>query len=467
MMLSVKAQSQQGFSLIEIVIVLAIIGVLSTGFLFGVSEFKAVQNMKEAQQKTKHLKEQLLMFGKVNKFLPCPDSDFDGFEDRSGSACLTTVGTAPYVDLGLKREEAQDAWGNFIRYSVNQNANLPSLICDKRTSASFFCNSGFGVNWFTFTETPPLSINRGGGNYYVCNQNPAICDGTSIGSASNLASDTASIVLVAYNEDGHQAVTNCGLNTGASLENCDVDAFYQQGAMSSEEGNFYDDIVLAINGAEIKNAMLGNVVVWNEFPAIAGQGQLTATYEDFDITATDNQASIETAGDDVVFVKRNVDTALNLGSGDDYIAIGNDLNTGAILDTGAGNDTVYIVGQANANVLLGDGDDAFVLATDLTQTLDASTGNDKVWIQGNVISGAVFTLGAGDDVVWLGESSDPLSGGLTSNVDGGLGYDILVLENMTQSEWNTNAIFQTYVANFELVVFSDNGSGIRESATLP
>ncbi|MCF6254338.1 MAG: hypothetical protein L3J38_06270, partial [Thiomicrorhabdus sp.] len=311
------------------------------------------------------------------------------------------------------------------------------------------------------------STNRGGGNYYVCNQNPVSCDATAVATASNLASDTASIVLVAYNEDGHQALTDCVSNTGASLENCDVDAFYQQGRMTSEDGQFYDDVVLAINGAEIKEAMLGNVVVWNEYPSIAGQGQLTQTYEDFDITATDNQASIETAGDDVVFVKRNVDTALNLGSGDDYIAIGNDLNVGANLDTGVGNDTVYIVGQANANVLLGDGDDAFVLATNLTQTLDAGTGNDKIWIQDNVISGATFILGAGDDVVWLGESSDSLSGGLASNVDGGVGYDILVLENMTQTEWNADAIFQSYVANFELVVFSDNGSGIRESTTLP
>ncbi|MCF6254277.1 MAG: type II secretion system GspH family protein, partial [Thiomicrorhabdus sp.] len=152
-MLSVNKPDQQGFSLIEIAIVLTIIGVLSTGFLFGVSEFSSVQNMKEAQQKTKHLKEQILMFGKVNKFLPCPDSDFDGFENRNGSICLTAVGTAPYVDLGLKREEVQDAWGNFIRYAVNQNTSDSAFICDKRTSASFFCNSGFGVNWFTFTET--------------------------------------------------------------------------------------------------------------------------------------------------------------------------------------------------------------------------------------------------------------------------------------------------------------------------
>ena len=464
-MCSLISRKQQGFTLVEIAIVLVIIGVLSTGALLGLGEFRSVQSVKEGGQKIDNIKKQLLIFGQVNKFLPCPDTDFDGFENRSGSACLNDVGTAPYVDLGLQREDVEDAWGNFIRYAVNRGADT-GFVCDKRHSASYFCNSGFGVNWFTFTETPPLSTDRGDGNYFVCNESAASCNALSVTNRANLSYESASVVLVAYNQDGHQALTNCASMSGASRVNCESDEYYHQGVRTSDEANFYDDIVVGISGIEIKQAMLGKTVTWNEYPAIVGQGQLEPTYEDFDITVADNQAEIETAGDDVVLVKRNVDTALDLGSGDDYIAIGNDLDYGANLITGTGNDSVYIVGLANSGVSLGSGDDAFVLGTNLTQVLDAGTGNDKIWIQGDIESTATFTLGAGDDVVWLGESTDITSSNLLSTIDGGTDYDILVLENMTQSDWNT-ANGLSYITGFELVIFKDDGTGTREYITLP
>ena len=440
---------------------------ISTGALLGLGEYRSVQSVKEGGQKIDHLREQLLLFGQVNKFLPCPDVNFDGFEDRTDDACSSEVGSAPYVDLGLQREDVQDAWGSFIRYAVNRNADDPLLVCDKRNSASYFCRSGFNTSWFTFTETPPLQGNRGGGNYYICNDIPSRCDITTVASSINLEVESASVVLVAYNEDGQQTLANCDNSSALNKENCDIDDFYQQGRMTSTETGRFDDMVRSLNGYEIKRAMLGQTIVLDEYPDIAGEGELVPTYEDFDITSTDDPSQIGTTGDDVVSVRRNVDTALDLGTGDDYIAIGNDLESGATLNTGAGNDTVYIVGQANSNVLLGDGDDAFVLATNLTQGVDTGLGNDKAWIQGSVDSGATFELGAGDDVVWLGDASDTASGGLLSDVDGEAGYDILILENMTKTEWEADGIFQSYVVNFELVLFKANYSGSREYVELP
>ncbi len=467
MHISVSLSRQFGFSLIEMAIVLMIVGVLSTGAILGLNEYRSVQSVKEGGQKIDYLKQQLLLFGQVNKFLPCPDVDYDGFEDRTGVACSSEVGTAPYVDLGLQREAVQDAWGNFIRYAVNRNADNAGLVCDKRNSASYFCRSGFNINWFTFTETPPFQGERGEGNYYICNDIPNSCNATTVGDSVNLEVESASVVLVAYNEDGHQTLEDCDEISGLNKENCDVDDFYQQGKLTSAGAGRFDDTVRALNGYEIKRAMLGQTVVWDEYPDIAGERELEPTYEDFDITSTDDQSQIGTGDEDVVLVRRNVETALDLGMGDDYIAIGNDLDYGAELNTGAGNDTVYIVGQANSNVLLGDGDDAFVLATNLTQELDTGLGNDKVWIQGNVDSGATFELGAGEDVVWLGDASDVASGGLLSDVNGGADYDILILENMTKAEWLADGIFQSYVVNFELVMFSDDGTGAREYIVLP
>ena len=471
---------QQGFSLIEMLIVLLILGVLATGAMFGLSDFRSVQHIKEGEGKIYNLKVQLLSFAQVNKFLPCPDTDYDGYEDRVSnapeSACKSNVGTAPYIDLGLPREGVQDAWSNFIRYAVNRQVNDSTFICDQASSASYFCRSGFNESWFTVNLTPPLSDERGAGNYYVCNSTPSSCNGSSVSIASNLDVESASVVLVAYNEDGFKTLNNCAGEQGANKENCDKDdEFYQNGVKSSEGANFYDDVVLSISGYEIKKALLGETIVWDSYPN--SRGKLVPTYEDYDITSGaanggavgDDLTEIETTGDDVILVRRNVDTALDLGAGDDHIVIGNDLNANATLTTGEGSDTVYIVGIAYSDVLLGEGDDTFVLSTNLTETLNAGLGNDKAWIQGDVESGATFLLGDGDDVVWLGKNEKQddgiltASGGsLSANVDGGDGYDILVLETMTKAEWDVDSIFQSRVDSFELVFFKNNGTGTRE-----
>ncbi|MCF6346538.1 MAG: prepilin-type N-terminal cleavage/methylation domain-containing protein [Thiomicrorhabdus sp.] len=474
---------QQGFSLVEMLIVLLIVGVLAIGSIFGVAEFRSVEHVKEGEKKIYNLKAQLLSFAQVNKFLPCPDTDYDGYENRIGSVvCKSSVGTAPYIDLGLPRDGVQDAWSNFIRYAVNRQVNDPNFICDQAASASYFCRSGFNVNWFSVNLTPPLSGVGGVGNYYVCNRNPSYCNASSVATASNLEVESASVVLVAYNEDGQRTLDNCSASQGVSRENCDKNEFYHNGIKSLEGANFYDDVVLSISGYEIKKALLGEVIVWDSYPK--GRGELVPTYEDYDITSGavdggggggvgDDLTEIETSGDDVILVRRNVDTALSLGAGNDHIVIGNDLNANATLTTGKGSDTVYIVGVAYSDVLLGDGNDTFVLSTNLTETLDAGLGNDKAWIQGDVELGAIFLLGDGDDVVWLGKNEKQENGtfiasggGLGANVNGGDGYDILVLESMTQADWNA-ANGLSYITDFELIFFKqDEYTGAREHIVL-
>ena len=80
---------------------------------------------------------------------------------------------------------------------------------------------------------------------------------------------------------------------------------------------------------------------WNSYAPINSLSTLTPTFEYFDISAEEYAADsdeIETSGEDVVLVNRDVSTSLNLGAGDDYIAIGHDLKGSSPLSMGAGND---------------------------------------------------------------------------------------------------------------------------------
>jgi prepilin-type N-terminal cleavage/methylation domain-containing protein len=564
----------KGFSLVEMSVVLVIIGVVFLGAFSGVGEQRKVAKQLETEEILKNVKEQIMKFAMVNKYLPCPDTDVtpDGVQNRTSvpvagipdvNVCSRDFGTVPYLEIGIRRADAQDAYGNFIRYAVNRDAadQANVVICDDTSSASYFCDATPGTAVFNLRNTPPLSGNDGDGNYTVCNQSAGSCDAST--SPIGVETKVAAVVLVAYNEDGSQTLSACGSASALNQQNCDTDAFYHQAQKTSVAANFFDDLILAITGYEIKSTILSPQVVWNNTGA---NTPLTPTYNDYDLNADDYVPLDDASNPDVITVNRNITTALDLGLGNDYVVIGNDLSseieydnkTGIItsngdqadLNTGGGDDSVYIVNAANSSVTLGEGNDQFVLGTDLTNDLLTEAGNDQVWIQGSVVEGTTqstvmstdigdsytsdtrlrnepatgtfvsdpvtttdgnvtttvvttttitsesyswwwgrtrwneitqvttettvvslvpgiptLDLGTDDDVLWLGSDSDSESGGLAGSIYGGEGYDILVLENMTKDEWDSDVGFQNNLVDFELVIFK-SVDGAREYVVL-
>jgi len=460
----------KGFSLVELMVVLAILGLVFVGFSSSLGSFNHSSSIEESKGTQANIKKQLLNFVVVNKYLPCPDTTGDGQENRNGSRCSADIGGVPHRNLGLEDEDVQDDWGNPIRYAVNTDADDAGVICDITSSASMFCNEGIGrsvsstgvvgnIPWFSLTDTPPFAANPGAGNYFVCNEVASTADCAGTPTSANLITDSAVAVLIAYNQDGATTLANCAGTTNATNENCDTDNLYHQQTHSYSDAARFDDVITYLTGQEVKTLTLSPMVTWNSFDS-SSSGVLTPTYETFDISTNADVNASETSGDDVVLVNRNVSEAVDLGSGDDYLVIGNNLETSANLETGSGDDTLYIVGAALSNINLGNGNDVFVLGTDLANELLAKGGNDQVWIQGSVVSGATLQMNAGDDILWLGDSSESSSGQFNTNVNGGSGYDILVLENV--EDWSDLTTTQTNrIRKFELVIFSDDGSGNR------
>lgn len=535
-----KQSNQKGFSLVELTIVVGVIGIVLYGAIAGLSEFRQVDKQQESKQNLANIKQQLIKFAMINKYLPCPDTSAlgarDGRENRNANECTRDFGGVPYHDIGLRREDVEDAYGNPIRYAVNTDADNVATICDAASSASYFCNLTPGSAVFNFVSTPPLAgsavfpANDGAGNYTVCNSAAANCNaGTP---ANQLLTSSASAVLVSYGNLGPDGENPGGAAcTGTSAEqqeNCDVnDNFYFQAAYNDDPANEFDDVIEFITGYEIKSEILSPITVWNSLGSIP-----PPTFRGYDLTAADNYNVLDVEGTpDVIQVDHDITTNLNLGSGDDYVLVGNDLsselvydnNTGNIidegtqaqLDTGKGNDTVYIVGDANSDITLGLGDDRIVLGKDLTKSLTGNQGNDQVWIQGDVESSSTLDLGNNNDVLYLGklvtdsfnqpvfidqygddvvvpyQNGEPVfkdadgnsqatrvsdgstvdiddisykttGGDLNTNVDGGNQYDILVLETMTEADWDSDALFRSRVDDFELVVFKKDINGVRE-----
>lgn len=237
-------QHAHGYSLVGMALVIAIVGVLGIGSVSLYSEQKVHVNWMDSGAKLKVNKASLLKFAKLNKYLPCPDTDDDGLENRTAGACTAANGALPYLDLGLSRADVQDSWGFMVGYAVNQNAVSATDIVNCPTQSACFFNN-ITPPAFNLT-TLPLPGQAGSGNLTVNKEMPAGL----VAAAVNMVA-----VLVAYNENG--AITS-GLGT-YEAENRNNDAVFVQGVYN--ESPYFDDVIETISANELKTRFESESVV--------------------------------------------------------------------------------------------------------------------------------------------------------------------------------------------------------------
>jgi len=235
---------QTGFSLVELAVVLAVVGVLAIGSVSLYSEQRTHVLWQEGDSKLAFVKSSLLKFVRINKFMPCPDTNGNGFENRTARACSGDTGTVPFNDLGLSSADIKDSWGNTFIYAVNQSSTTATNMVDcfiSLNSACYFNNAAppqFNL------DTLPVMGNLGVGNLKVCSGSS--CSAGTTGASVN--GDALIAVLVAKNENGSVAFASLD---NAEQENSDGDAFFVQDNYS--ESPYYDDLVITISANELKD----------------------------------------------------------------------------------------------------------------------------------------------------------------------------------------------------------------------
>lgn len=141
--MSQSSDSQTGFTLIEMAFALLLIGLIVGGGLSFLGSFHQAENSKIAEKQMLDIKQAMLTYLKVNKHLPCPDTDADGKENRKESSgvsvCKAREGALPSRDLGVPRK---DVWHNAFYYRVNARSENKKYINDLCQSASVFGQMG-------------------------------------------------------------------------------------------------------------------------------------------------------------------------------------------------------------------------------------------------------------------------------------------------------------------------------------
>jgi prepilin-type N-terminal cleavage/methylation domain-containing protein len=120
---------KQGFTLIEMTMVLLIVGLLVGSFVIPLGAQIDINNIKSTDQRLAQIREALLGYAARNRRLPCSASNATtGIED---SATCNDEKFLPWAVLGV---DGKDGWGNTYRYRVDTkhtaigayNATIPA-----------------------------------------------------------------------------------------------------------------------------------------------------------------------------------------------------------------------------------------------------------------------------------------------------------------------------------------------------
>ncbi len=159
--MSMNRQPQAGFSLLEMSIVLAIVGLLLAGLLPTLSGQIEQQRGNETRKQMNDIKDALIGYAIVNGRLPYPASASAVTATASAgvSDSTLTTGVIPWVTLGTSET---DAWGRRFTYSAT-NSFIASNFALTSTGSLTIKTTTTGSN--VATSIPAVFVSHGTNGY--------------------------------------------------------------------------------------------------------------------------------------------------------------------------------------------------------------------------------------------------------------------------------------------------------------
>lgn len=255
--MKLKKLGQQGFTLVEIAIVLVILGFVLGALLLPLQ----AQRQQIAQVQTENTleiaKQALLGFAQSNGRLPCPaTAASSGLEAPLGGnvLCTSQLGYLPAATLGVQPTDANgfaiDAWNNRIMYAVAQNSTT-SVPANTATPDYTTNNATDGMNIVGLANLAP--------ELRVCNTSTGVtaaaCSG---GAETNYLINNAVVVIYSTGATGAQASGGVDENVNPkipSLPATSKSVFVSHDIVSGSVNEF-DHIVTWISPYVLYNSMI-------------------------------------------------------------------------------------------------------------------------------------------------------------------------------------------------------------------
>jgi prepilin-type N-terminal cleavage/methylation domain-containing protein len=219
----------RGFTLTEVAIVLAIMGLLLGSTLFTLTAQVESRNRADTQRRLDDARELLLSFALVNGRLPCPGTT-SGEEAGGGTTgCAASYsGFLPARTIGFQPSDSAgfglDAWGNRIRYAVSatQWGAAPARFTRQHSAAAAW------------------SISQKPADLVVCGASPAAATALTCDAGTSLTNQNTVVALV------FSTGKNGALGSGANeARNLDGNALFVSRPPDppSATGGEFDDLV--------------------------------------------------------------------------------------------------------------------------------------------------------------------------------------------------------------------------------
>lgn len=174
-----------GFSLVEMAIVMAIVGLLLGGLLPTISSQVEQSRRSETRKQMDEIQQALMGYAIINGTLPCPTTTTDpananyGVADATCSANAAADGYLPWKTLGVsetdawgsKRSSAGNPWTGYWRYRVDRNFVTAFSLTTGFSADALLIRDNAGNSITTTTERPVAIIFSTGPNVTADGQN--------------------------------------------------------------------------------------------------------------------------------------------------------------------------------------------------------------------------------------------------------------------------------------------------------